>query len=60
MFIGTPPHIVPPPDDSEYQASGWKPINDNDELYNNEDNLLRDIWDYTSHIDLNINSDHTI
>ena len=34
-------------------------MNDNDELYNNDDNLLRDIRDYTSRIDLN-NSDHTI
>ena len=59
MSIETPPHIVPPPDDSEHQASGWKPMNDNDELYKNEGNLLRDIRDYTSHIDLN-NSDHTI
>ena len=33
-------------------------MNDNDELYNNDDNLLRDMRD-TSHVDLN-NSDHTI
>ena len=60
VFIETPPHAVPPPDDNEYQASGWKPMNDNDELYNNDDNLLRDIRDYTSRIELNNNSDHTI
>ena len=59
-FIETPPHIVPPPDDSAYQASGWIPMNDNDELYNNDDHLLRDIRDYTSRIDLNNNSDQTI
>ena len=59
MSIETPPHIVPPPDDSEYHASGWKLLNCNDGLYNMDDNLLRDIRDYTSHIDLN-NSDHTI
>ena len=47
MFIETPPHIVPPPDDSEYQAGGWKPMSDNHELYNNDYNLLRDIRDYT-------------
>ena len=43
VLIETPPHIVPPPDDSQYYASGWKHVNDNDEVYNNDDNMLRDI-----------------
>ena len=60
VFFETPPHIVLPPDDSGYQVSGWKPMNDNNELYNNDDNLLRDSRDYTSRIDLNNNSGHTI
>ena len=34
-------------------------MNNNGELYNKDDNLLRGIRDYTSRIDLN-NSDHTI
>ena len=34
-------------------------MNDNDELYNNDDSLLRSIREYTSRIDLS-HSDHTI
>ena len=60
MFIETLPHIVPPPDDNDYQASGWKPMNDNYELYNNDDNLLRESRDHTPRIDLNNNSDHIV
>lgn len=35
-------------------------MNDNDELYNNDNNLLGGIRDHTSRLDLNNTSDHTV
>ena len=43
VFIQKPLHIVSPPQDSDYHDTGWRTMNDNDELYNNDDNPVRDI-----------------
>ena len=43
VFIKKPLHIVSPPQDSDYHDTGWRTMNGNDELYNNDDNPVRDI-----------------